>query len=227
MRQCSDMKSASTTEECCLPMEPSSPEANKCPFHQKRRKGGLNLEETPNENKRSAYSATADKHYAFRVSALGHHPSPELKRVFTRPSADKHLSSCRMKILSAALLLLLSSRSYSQAEKIKLSALGGYMIVGYANRGGFLNFLGPSLTYSTEHSKFALGMLPSLRLKKDKGLTKNSFITPGLGLGFTYSYKIWSFQVPIYYNPKTSTENGKWHVGIGLGFRLDKIKRKE
>jgi hypothetical protein len=33
-------------------------------------------------------------------------------------------------------------------------------------------------------------------------------------------YKHLVVQVPFYYNAKTTTSNGKWHPGIGIGFKL-------
>lgn len=131
-----------------------------------------------------------------------------------------------IKISFAALLLLFSLNGYSQSEKVKFSAFDGYAIVGYVNNGGFINFTGPNISYSTKESKCLIGLLPSLRFKEDNtGVTKNSFVTPNLGVGLTYSYKVWSFQIPLYYSPKTATENGKWDVGVGIGLRLNKIKK--
>ncbi|MNY11568.1 hypothetical protein D3C86_1446040 [compost metagenome] len=63
-------------------------------------------------------------------------------------------------------------------------------------------------------------MLPSLRYKEDNGIFKNSPITPNLGVGLTYCYKMIAVQVPLYYNSKTATANGRWNVGVGIGMRL-------
>jgi hypothetical protein len=92
----------------------------------------------------------------------------------------------------------------------------GIAIMGYVDEGAFINFTGPNLSLSSNNSKFILGMLPSLRFKEDKKTPKNSFITPNLGVGFTYSYKSLAVQIPMYYNPKTITNNGKWFIGIEL-----------
>ena len=132
-----------------------------------------------------------------------------------------------MKTFIVTMLFLFSLQCYAQSEKVKFSAFEGYIIAGYVDNGAFVNFTGPSINYSIEESKFVVGMLPSLRLKEDTGQTKNSLITPNLGVGFTYSYKIWSFQIPFYYNSKTDTENGKWHMGVGVGLRLNKIRKNE
>jgi hypothetical protein len=38
--------------------------------------------------------------------------------------------------------------------------------------------------------------------------------------GLTYCYSKFVIQVPLYYNSKTTINNGRWNVGIGLGMRL-------
>lgn len=106
-----------------------------------------------------------------------------------------------MKIFSIALFFFLTSlKCYAQSDKVKFSAFDGYVIAGYVDNGKFINFTGPNIKYSIKESKFVIGMLPSLRFKKDNGLTENSFITPNLGVGLTYSYKVWALQLPLYYN---------------------------
>ena len=128
-----------------------------------------------------------------------------------------------MKTYIITILLFLSLKCFAQSEKVKFSAFDGYIIAGYVDNGAFINFTGPNINCSIRESKFVIGMLPSLRFKEDKGSTKNSFTTPNLGLGFTYSYKFWSFQIPLYYNSKTETDNGSWHIGVGIGLRLVKL----
>ena len=132
-----------------------------------------------------------------------------------------------MKILIVTVLFIVSLKCYAQSEKVKFSVFDGYIIAGYVDNGAFINFTGPNINYSIKESKFFIGMLPSLRIKEDTGVTKNSLITPNLGVGITYSYKIWSFQIPFYYNPKTDTDNGRWHMGVGVGLRLYKIRKNE
>ena len=132
-----------------------------------------------------------------------------------------------MKIHLIIILFLLSLKCNAQTEKVKFSVLDGNVIAGYVDNGAFINFTGPSITYLVKESRFILGMLPSLRFKEDNGLTKNSLVTPNLGVGLTYSYKIWSFQLPLYYNSKTDTNNGRWHLGVGVGLRLNKIWKNE
>jgi hypothetical protein len=68
-------------------------------------------------------------------------------------------------------------------------------------------------------------MLPSLRFKVDKDSPKNASVYPNLGFGLTYSYKYLSLQIPMYYNAKTTTENGSWHVGFGIGYRISAFNK--
>lgn len=117
-------------------------------------------------------------------------------------------------------------RSFAQEDKVSFALYDGIFIGGYVDKGAFLNFTGPNINATFKNSKFILGMLPSLRFKEDKGTPKNTFVTPNLGIGLTYSYKMWAVQLPIYYNAKTSTQNGQWHVGLGLGLRLNKFNKK-
>ena len=130
-----------------------------------------------------------------------------------------------MKASIATIIFLCSIKCFAQPEKLKFSAFDGYIIVGYVDDGAFINFTGPNINYSIKDSKFVVGMLPSLRFKEDHGPTKNSLITPNLGVGITYSYKIWSFQLPFYYNSKTDTDNGRWHIGVGAGLRLYNVRQ--
>jgi hypothetical protein len=69
-------------------------------------------------------------------------------------------------------------------------------------------------------------MLPSLRYKVDDDSPRNASIYPNLGFGLTYSYKYLSLQIPMYYNTKTETENGSWHVGFGIGYRITAFNKK-
>lgn len=112
------------------------------------------------------------------------------------------------------------SDATAKKNTINLSVLDGTFVAGYVDHGAFINFTGPNLSWTHNKSKLLLGMLPSLRIKEDNRKPKNSLITPTLGVGLTYCYKKLALQLPLYYNAKTATENGKWNVGIGLGFRL-------
>jgi hypothetical protein len=129
----------------------------------------------------------------------------------------------------AVILAMSVSFLFSQENKDKLSftVYDGVFVGGYVNNGAYLNFTGPNINVSYKYSKLILGMLPSLRFKKDYGITKNAFLTPNLGLGLTYCYKMCALQMPIYYNPKTIVENGKWHLGIGVGLRINEFNTKK
>lgn len=125
------------------------------------------------------------------------------------------------------LLLFLIPITHSQEIKrepaksaVKFNPFDGTIIIGYVDNGAFLNFTGPNINFTHKSSKITLGMLPTLRFKEDKGLFKNSPITPTLGCGLTYCWKKLAIQVPIYYNTKTATANGRWNLGIGIGVRL-------
>lgn len=123
--------------------------------------------------------------------------------------------------------LILTTTALAQEEKVKVALYDGVVIAGYVDQGGFTNFTGPNINATFGNSKFILGALPSLRYKRDDSTPRNAFVTPNLGIGFTYSYKIWAIQIPLYYNSKTATENGRWHMGLGLGLRLNELNKKE
>ncbi len=128
-----------------------------------------------------------------------------------------------MKIIIFLTLSTCSVLCYAQENRVSVSLYDGCIMGGYVDNGAFLNFTGPNVNMSHKNSHFVLGMLPSLRFKKDQGTPKNAFITPTLGIGFTYIYKQWAVQVPLYYNAKTATDNGKWHIGIGIGLRFNDL----
>ncbi|WP_341906557.1 hypothetical protein [Fluviicola taffensis] len=130
-------------------------------------------------------------------------------------------------VLFCLTFLLFQSDSIAQEIKsepvkpvIKFNPFDGVIVAGYVDNGAFVNFTGPSVSLTIKNSKILLGMLPSLRYKEDHGIFKNSPITPNLGCGLTYCYKKIAVQVPLYYNAKTATANGRWNIGIGVGMRL-------
>ena len=123
-------------------------------------------------------------------------------------------------------LILITSLHVKAQDKIGFALFDGIAVVGYVDQGAFMNFTGPNVSLTSKHSKYILGMLPSLRFKEDTNTPKNSFITPNLGVGLTYSYKLLAVQVPLYYNAKTATTNGNWNVGIGVGMRLNFLNKK-
>ena len=123
-------------------------------------------------------------------------------------------------------LVVFSTSLNAQVEKVKPVFFDGVISIGYIDNGGFLNFTGPGLSATYKNSKFLFGMLPSLRYKVDKSSPKNASVFPNLGFGLTYSYKYLSFQLPMYYNAKTTTEDGSWHVGFGIGYRISAFNKK-
>ena len=127
----------------------------------------------------------------------------------------------KLKLIFYSLLttFLFYNEAYSQ-NNIQSSFYEGIIVGGYVDNGAYVNFTGPNIKWQKFKSTFSIGMLPSLRFKKDKSITTNSFITPSLGIGITYIYKSLAIQVPLYYNGKNSTQNGNWQLGIGLGYRL-------
>ena len=119
---------------------------------------------------------------------------------------------------------LFLNSNFSFSQKAKLNIANGTIIVGgYVDNGGFLNFTGPGVKIQNGSSEIIIGVLPSLRFKKDIGITKNTFATTSLGLGITFIYKYVALQVPIYYNSKTSVSDGKWKLGIGIGIKLNQV----
>ena len=128
-----------------------------------------------------------------------------------------------MKKLIGSTLLFISILNFAQdnESKVKLSFFEGIAVAGYVDHGAFVNFTGPSVSFVQNQTKVMFGMLPSIRIKEDRSSsTKNSIITPNLGMGITVAYKKLALQVPLYYNAKTSTDDGKWKVGIGVGYRF-------
>jgi hypothetical protein len=132
----------------------------------------------------------------------------------------------RIAYLSLIMLITFSTSLLAQTDKVKPVLFDGVINVGYVNNGGFLNFTGPGLSATYKNSKFLFGMLPSLRYKVDNSSPKNASVFPNLGFGLTYSYKYLSLQVPMYYNAKTPTEDGSWHVGFGIGYRISGLNTK-
>jgi hypothetical protein len=132
-----------------------------------------------------------------------------------------------MKEILFIMLSMFTTSTFAQEDKVSFALYDGIFIGGYVDNGAFLNFTGPNINATYKNSKFILGMLPSLRFKEDKGMPKNAFVTPNLGVGFTYSYKMWAVQLPLYYNAKTATLNGQWHVGLGIGLRLNELNKKK
>lgn len=123
-------------------------------------------------------------------------------------------------IAATSMAQTIETTTVSKESKISFAFFEGTAVVGYVDKGDFLNFTGPNVSLTSGKSKLLLGMLPSLRFKEDKSAVKNSFVMPTLGMGLTYSYKKLAFQIPLYYNAKTATADGKRNVGIGMGVKL-------
>lgn len=131
-----------------------------------------------------------------------------------------------MKRLISILLFLWSSNfMFAQDKKANTTLFDGTIVGGYVDNGAFLNFTGPNINFSKGESKLIFGLIPTLRFKEDKGATKNSIVIPMLGAGITYSYKYLALQIPFYYSVKTATANGSWHIGFGVGVRVNKFKK--
>lgn len=131
-----------------------------------------------------------------------------------------------IKAVCSVLFVLLNISMHAQnsgAEKTSFVAWDGMVIGGYVDKGGYINFGGPSLKFIRKPWSIAIGVLPTLRIKEDKvakGAMKNSSVMPTAGFGITVAYKHLVLQVPFYYNAKTSVANGKWNPGIGIGYKL-------
>jgi len=121
-------------------------------------------------------------------------------------------------------LLLFSGHSKAQsASGPKLSAWDGMIVAGYVGHGGYADFGGPSIKWSMKPCSIALGLFPAVRIKEDKvaeGAKKNSSIVPSTGFGITSSFKHLVIQVPVFYDAKTASANGKWNLGIGIGYKF-------
>ena len=101
--------------------------------------------------------------------------------------------------------------------------LSGAIVGGYVDNSAFLNFTGPGIKIQKKDSELLIGVLPTLRFKSDKEAIKNTFVTPTLGFGITYSFRLLVVQIPLYYNSKTKTKNGCCNFGIGIGINLNKL----
>jgi hypothetical protein len=134
------------------------------------------------------------------------------------------MSHSFIKACSLFLFFLFTIRpAFAQENKVKLNVMEGIVAVGYVDEGAYLNFAGPNISLKSGSSRWMLGMLPSLRFKQDNSSTTvNSVVVPALGVGITYVYKRIVLQVPCYYNSKTSSKNGKWFLGGGLGWKFQR-----
>ena len=130
-----------------------------------------------------------------------------------------------IRIVCVAAMVFMFSSVDAQTPSTKAAVVGwdGMAVAGYVNEGGFVNFGGPTVKLIKKPFSFGFGILPTMRIKKDnvsKDSPKNSAIMPTAGFGFTIVYKHLAFQVPFYYNAKTTTRDGKWNPGIGIGYKF-------
>ncbi|MGJ7030311.1 hypothetical protein [Niabella hirudinis] len=132
-------------------------------------------------------------------------------------------SKQKLLVLAAVLTLTKTANAQTAVSKTGAALWDGMVIAGYVNKGAFINFGGPAVKWTRKPFCVSLGMLPSLRIKEDRvttGASKNAAVTPSLGCGLSASYKHLALQVPIFYNAKTAAANGKWNVGIGMGYKF-------
>jgi hypothetical protein len=71
-----------------------------------------------------------------------------------------------VKILFSFFLFIFIS-VHGQTTKPTFALWDGALVMGYVDQGGFLNFTGPNVSLGNGHSKWMLGMLPSVRFKED------------------------------------------------------------
>ena len=117
--------------------------------------------------------------------------------------------------------IMLTATVHAQDKKISAQAFDGIIVGGYVDNGAYINCTGPAVKYTTRKWNLMLGFLPSVKIKEDKSVVKNSTFTPTLGVGSTLTiFKHLAFQVPAFYLPKTPSINGKWTLGVGLGYKL-------
>jgi hypothetical protein len=105
---------------------------------------------------------------------------------------------------------------------LKTTLFEGIVAIGYIDHGATINFTGPAIKLTHKPFIFMIGMLPSLKIKEDKTANgpRNTWLIPSLGFGATAIYKHLALQMPFLYNAKTAAKDGKWNVGIGLGYKF-------
>ncbi|WP_343555661.1 hypothetical protein [Sphingobacterium sp.] len=127
-------------------------------------------------------------------------------------------------LLVLPLLLVICMGSYGQEKTVKGSLFEGIAVAGYTDHGAYINCTGPAVKYIfSPKSCLLLGLLPSLKLKEDQveaGKPKNSWVTPSLGFGLTAVIRHIAIQLPAFYAAKTGTADGKWRLGVGIGYKF-------
>jgi hypothetical protein len=123
-------------------------------------------------------------------------------------------------VLSCLTTAMLSLQANAQTNP---TLFDGTFVMGYVDHGAYINCIGPSVKFIKKPYALSVGLLPSLRIKNDKvapGATKNTALTPSLGFGLTAAVRHLAIQLPFYYNAKTAAKDGKWNVGVGLGYKF-------
>lgn len=133
------------------------------------------------------------------------------------------INDLKAAFIGGLVLFVLTAEVQAQVKQTKATLYEGIIVAGYADHGAYLNFAGPALKYSQKPFVLMLGLLPSLKIKKDNvsnNAARNAVITPTLGGGLTAVYKHLALQVPCYYTGKTTTVNGRWNIGFGAGYKF-------
>ena len=123
---------------------------------------------------------------------------------------------------AAFILITFSAKAQTQSKPVQPVLFEGVVTAGYVDQGAFVNCTGPGVKFNKKPFSLLLGLLPSLKIKEDKSNTetKNAIVTPSLGFGLTVSYKHLALQLPCYYLSKTSTKDGRWTAGAGIGYKF-------
>lgn len=126
-------------------------------------------------------------------------------------------------LLISFICLLFPKSGTSQTTKLQASLFEGILVAGYTDHGAYINCTGPAVKYILKKASIMAGLLPSLKIKEDRvqaGAARNSLLTPTLGFGLTGCYKHLVVQLPAFYSAKTSTTDGKWKLGVGVGYKF-------
>ncbi|WP_250318085.1 hypothetical protein [Pedobacter sp. B4-66] len=129
----------------------------------------------------------------------------------------------QLAIYGGLALCMLNFKAKSQTNHVKATLFEGAVVLSYIDHGAAVNCTGPGLKYTCKPFSLLVGLLPSLKIKEDKSpgnAPKNATIIPSLGCGVTAIYKHIVLQMPMLYTAKTSSKDGKWNVGVGLGYKF-------
>jgi hypothetical protein len=129
----------------------------------------------------------------------------------------------QLAIYGGLALCMLNFKGKAQTTQIKPTLFEGVVALSYIDHGAAINCTGPAIKYTSKPFSLLIGLLPSLKIKEDKSpgnAPKNAIIMPSLGCGVTAIYKHIALQMPMLYTAKTSTKDGKWNVGVGLGYKF-------